>query len=65
MVGTRSGALVAVFLAGCLTHLPPPRDHLQTLVDWADGYDAGAAKARAAGKPLLICAVAGEMNGLC
>ncbi len=61
----RRAWLLLLVLAGCLTHLPPPRQHLQMLVDWADDFPSAAKESRATGKPLLLVLVAGELDGPC
>jgi hypothetical protein len=59
-------ALGLVLLAsGCFpTHLPPSsHEHMQ--IHWTAGWKDAAREAAARDKPILVCLVAGEINGLC
>jgi hypothetical protein len=50
--------------AGCITHLPPrTTTHLQ--IHWQPDYETAQHQAQAAGKPLLVLLVAGEIAGPC
>lgn len=60
----KTAALAALLLSGCLTHLPPA-GHTHMQIHWAAGYEAAAREAAAHQKPLLVCLVAGELDGLC
>ena len=64
MTARKTAALAVLLLSGCLSHLPPA-GHTHMQVHWAPGYSAAAHEAQARGKPLLICLVAGELDGLC
>ena len=62
----RLAFLLAVpLLAGCLTHLPPPRSHCQMRVRWAKDFDAAQARALAENKPIVAVLAAGELDGPC
>ena len=57
-------ALCALLLAGCITHLPVrTREHLT--IHWAHGFDDAQREARALDRPILMCLVAGEIDGPC
>lgn len=57
-------AVATLLLAGCITHLPVrTREHLG--IPWARDFADAQQKAQAAGKPILMCLVAGEIDGPC
>ena len=58
-------ALAPLLLAGCLTHLPPPRGHCQLLIHWSPDYAAAAERAQAEHKAILMVLAAGELDGPC
>jgi len=60
----KPAALAALLLTGCLSHLPPA-GHAHMQIHWASGYQAAARQAQAEHKPMLVCLVAGEIDGLC
>ncbi len=57
-------ALVALTATACLSHLPPA-GHKHLAVNWQPSYAAAQAEAQRTGKPMLVCLVAGELDGLC
>ncbi len=55
---------ICVTLSGCITHLAVrTRDHLR--IAWADGWNAAQARAESEHKPILMCLVAGQIDGPC
>jgi hypothetical protein len=56
---------LTVFAIGCFpTHIPPAgHQHMQ--VRWAASYRAAADEAQRTNKPMLVCLVAGEVDGPC
>ena len=51
-------------VTACITHLPPrSTTHLQ--IHWQPTFESAAARAAAAGKPLLAVMAAGERDGRC
>jgi hypothetical protein len=57
--------LAPLFLAGCLTHLPPKAEMCHLGIHWAPDYTSALARAQESGKPILACLVAGKIDGLC
>ncbi len=57
-----AGALLAS--AGCITHLPPMTD-APLSIHWAEDFAAAQARAEAERKPILVCLVAGALDGPC
>lgn len=61
---TRLSLAPLLFFAGCLTHLPP-RGHDYLRVHWARDYASAAREAAGTGQPMLLCLIAGELDGPC
>ena len=61
----RMGALaICITLSGCITHLGVrTRDHLR--IAWSSGWDDAQARAEREHKPILMCLVAGQIDGPC
>lgn len=56
---------MAMALAGCISHLPPPPDHAQMRIHWASDFEHARAQARAEDRPIYAVLAAGELDGLC
>jgi hypothetical protein len=57
-------AALALVLTGCLTHMPlRTREHLS--IHWATNWDPAVAEAQASNRPILMCLIAGEIDGPC
>jgi hypothetical protein len=54
----------ALTLAGCITHLPVrTREHLT--IRWAHDWDEAQREAQRLDRPILMCLVAGQIDGPC
>lgn len=58
-------ALTGVVLAGCLTHMPVAAERRHLRIHWATSFEDARASAAAQHKPVLLCLVAGKIDGLC
>ncbi|MBX7097392.1 MAG: hypothetical protein K1X89_06760 [Myxococcaceae bacterium] len=58
-------AVTGVLLAGCLTHMPVAAEKRHLKIHWAASFDEARASASAQHKPVLLCLVAGKIDGLC
>jgi hypothetical protein len=57
--------VLALALAGCITHLPPPPNHPQMRIEWAPDFEHARARAQQEDKPIYAVLAAGELDGLC
>lgn len=56
--------ICCLFVTGCLSHMPPASlEHMQ--IHWAADYESAAREAAAHDKPMLVCLIAGQIDGLC
>jgi hypothetical protein len=57
-------AAASLLLAGCITHLPV-RTHEHMTISWARDFADAQRQAQARDQPILMCLVAGEIDGPC
>jgi hypothetical protein len=55
----------ATLLGGCLTHMPADPRLLHLGVNWQKDYPSLQAEAARTGKPMMICLIAGKIDGAC
>ena len=58
-------AALPLLLTGCLTHMRAPDEARHMEVDWRPDLRSAQSEARQTQKPVLLCMVAGEVDGLC
>ena len=64
-VALAAAATLPLLLTGCLTHMRAPEEARHMEVAWRPSLTAAQREAAAADKPVLLCMIAGEVDGLC